>query len=611
VPKLICTVAVVVLLCGVAGDASARVDLAANARGDQVLLHQVLQQTYRPLFAGLRDAGAERFGGFAPLPPALGIGPRGAVVDDGGGAVVGWGTTDGGYEGAGAVMVAVRRPGGAFAAPVQLDGARPSSLSVAGNARGDALVAWSGPGGALRYAFRPANGTLQAARPVPDAPGASVVGATLDADGTATLAWSRYDPARGIYVLYASTRPPDGDFGAPREISGVTPSYGLAFAAASDGRALLAWPKGRSVMAAERPPGGDFGPPFAAIASAPATAVKGLAIAPSGAAAIAFGQTGVRLTARRAGGAFAPSQRVGSVPYFYSPASVAVDDGGDAAAAWGEPDRGVRAAYRGALEGAWRRFVLTPPQPLFGLPIEMPAAVAVSDAGRATAAWEETDGAQVRTFVRDLGTTAAATRRQANVVPSYVRQGPRASCSPRGARILRRTRTSTVFLDHGEAYGCLLARGAWVWLRDNENYWLQSPARVATAGGLMAYAEDLAGHGVELSTLVVRDLRDPESGVHRDASAASGATGEVAAVELRASGAVAWISCPTPDVPLGITRSCQHRGGDRKQVWVLTTRTRKPRLVDHGRQIDPRSFRLSGDRLTWRHGRALHHARLR
>ena len=610
-PKLICTVAVVVLLCGLASDASARVDLAANARGDQVLLYQVLQQTYRPLFAGLRDAGAERFGGFVPLPPALGIGPRGAVVDDGGGAVAGWGTTDGGYEGAGAVMVALRPPGGEMAAPVQLDGTRPSSLSVAGNGRGDALVAWSGPGGALRYAFRPADGALQAVRPVPDAQG-SVVGATLDPDGTATLVWSRYDPARGIYVLHASTRMPDGDFGAPRELSGgVNPSYGLAFAASRDGRALLAWPAGRSVMAAERPPGGDFGPPFVAIPAAPGSTVRGLAIAPSGAAAIAFGQAGVRLAARRPGGTFAPSQRVGSVPDFFSPTSVAVDDAGDAAAAWGEPDRAVRAAYRGALEGTWHRIVLTPPQPLFGLPSEMPAAVAFFNSGRATVAWEETDGARVRTFVRDFGAAGATKARQANVVPSYVRQGPPGSCRPRGARIVQHTRASTVFLDHGQPYGCLLARGAWVWLQDDENYWLQSPARVALAGGLMAFAEDLAGHGVQLSTLVVRDLRDPQSGVQRDTSAASADTGEVAAVELRANGAVAWISCPTPDVPLGLTRACQRRGGDRKQVWVLATRTRKPRLADHGRQIDPRSFRLSGDRLTWRHGRALHHARLR
>jgi hypothetical protein len=604
--KLISSAAVIVLMSAFATEASARVDLASNPRGDQVVLHQVLEQTYRPLFAGLRDAGAPRFGAFVPLPPALGIGPRGAVVDDTGGAVVGWGTTDGGYDGAGAVMIALRPPGGEVGAPVQLDATRPNSLSVAGNARGDALVAWSGPGG-LRYAFRPAGGALAAVRPVPDAAG-YLYGATLDPDGTAVLVWSRYDVTRGTYLVYTSTRPPDGEFGTPHELPGVTPPYGLTFAAARNGRALLAWHDGRSTMLLERPPGGEFGAPFAA---APSESIIGLAIAPSGAAAIAFGHYQVRLAARRPGGTFDPSQRVGSGPEVSNPISVAVDDAGDAAAAWGEPNGAVRAAYRGALGSTWRRFVLTRPQPLFGSPVDMPAAVAVSESGRATAAWEATDGAQVRTFVRDFSAAGAAKMRQANAVPSYLRQGPRRTCRPRGARIVRHTRASTVFVDHGEAFGCLLSRGVWVWLKDDENYWVQSPARVALAGGLIAYAEDLAGHGVQSSSLVVRDLRDPRSGVHRDAPAASTETGEVAAVELRANGAVAWISCPTPDVPLGLTRACQRRGGDKKQVWVLTTSTRKPRLVDHGRQIDPRSFRLSGDRLTWRHGHAPRHARLR
>jgi hypothetical protein len=606
--KLIPTAAVVVLLCVPAGGASAKVNIVTNARGDQVILHQVLEQASRPLYAGIRDGGGP-FDAFAALPPAQGIGPRGAVVDDAGGAVAAWGTTDGSYDGAGAVMIAVRPSGGTFGPPVQLDARRPSSLTVAGNSRGDTLVAWNSSA-AIQYAFRPAGGDFEPVRAVPGVTG-SVVGATLDPDGSATLVWSDYDPTRGIYAISTSTRPPGGEFGAPHEVPGVSPTYGLTFAAARNGRALLAWPASRSIMAAERPPGGDFGPPFAAIPGDPPASVKGLAIAPSGAAAIAFGHYTVRLTARNPDGAFLPSQPLGAGPGYFNPVSVAVDDAGDAAAAWGEPDRAVRAAYRGALKTTWRRFVLTPPQPLFGSLLDMPAAVAVSDSGSATAAWEETDGARVRTFARNFGAAGGAKRRQVNVVSSYVRSGPPRRCRPGGARIVRHTHASTVFVDHVGTYACLLARGAPVWLEEDENHWLQSPARVALAGGLTAYAEDLAGHGVESSTLVVRDLRDPQSGVRRDAGAASTETGEVAAVELRASGAVAWISCPTPDVPLGVTRACARRAGERRQVWILATRTRKRRLVDHGRQIDPGSFTLSGDRLTWRHGHALHHARLR
>jgi hypothetical protein len=596
--------AVVALLCLSRGDAAANVSIATNPRGDQVILHQVLGQFSRPLFGGVRDADGP-FGAFVALPPAQGIGPRGAAVDDAGGAVAAWGTTNGAYEGAGAVMAAVRPPGGKLGPPVELEARRPRLFAVAGNSRGDAIVVWNSSA-AIQYAFRPAGGGFEPVAAVPGVVG-GVVGAALDSDGTATIAWSRYDASRGFYAISTSTRAPSGEFAPPREVPAVTPPLGVVFAAAPNGRALLAWPQGSSTMVSERPPGGDFGVPFAA---GPSESIAALAVAPSGAAAIELGSGHVGLTTRRPGESFSPVEQLGTAAQGYPSGSVAVDDAGDAAAAWGGPDRSVRAAYRGALESTWRRFVLTPSQPLFGMPLVQPAAVAVADSGRATAAWEETDGARVRTFVRDLDSAGAPARQQVNVVPSYVRLRPRANCES-GVRVVRRTRTSTVFVDRGEAYGCLFAIGGWVWLKDDENYWVQSPRRVALAGALMAYAEDLVGHGVQSSTLVVRDLRDPEGGVRRDVPAASTEAGEVAAVRLRGNGAVAWISCPASEVPLGLSRACQQRGGDRKQVWVLSTRTRRPRLADSGRQIDPRSFRLRGERLTWRHGKRLRHAVLR
>jgi hypothetical protein len=242
--------------------------------------------------------------------------------------------------------------------------------------------------------------------------------------------------------------------------------------------------------------------------------------------------------------------------------------------------------------------------------------VVVDDSGRATAAWEETNGATVRTYTRDFDQGGISQGVPASSVPSYISEAPPAACRPGDAQVAQASALSTVFVQHNSVYGCLLARGVPVGLSggydDGVSYEPQSPKRMALAGALLAYAADYGGHSFESSALIVTDLRDPAGGVSRGWGIATTESAELAAIRLRANGAVAWIGCATDQAPYGaLNDSCQHRGGDRKEVWVWPVRRRKPSLVDRGRIIDPRSFHLRGSKLTWRHGPKLRHARLR
>jgi hypothetical protein len=79
---------------------------------------------------------------------------------------------------------------------------------------------------------------------------------------------------------------------------------------------------------------------------------------------------------------------------------------------------------------------------------------------------------------------------------------------------------------------------------------------------------------------------------------------------LKSNGAVASIDCP--DVgPNDSSRACGRAGGSKKRVRLWNAGAARPRLVDAGRGIDPRTLKLRGSRLTWKHGRRLRHAVLR
>jgi hypothetical protein len=238
----------------------------------------------------------------------------------------------------------------------------------------------------------------------------------------------------------------------------------------------------------------------------------------------------------------------------------------------------------------------------------------MDDTGRATTAWEESDGATVRTFTRDFDGSGAAAATEFDPQPTYRQDRPASACRPRGTRVVRSSEQSTVFVRRGSRFACLLGRGVPVLLFGDRLF----PRRtIALAGPLVAYAYDFTGENEptdefpQQTQLVVRDLRDEVSGVNRRAYVEDARTGELAATRLRADGAVAWISCPSNQSAYGrLSPACERPGGRLKHVWALDSTLDEPRRLDAGRRIDPHSLTLSGSELTWRRRGRLHRAQL-
>lgn len=591
----------IALACAAPGAALARVDIATNEQSDQVVLHQILGQANRPLFASVRPAG----GGFTPLArigePTQFL-DRALVVDDAGGAAVAWSEGNPAYYlPPGRIFASSVDPSGTPADSQQLDD-NSIELALAGNRRGDAIATWNHPDGGSRYSLRTSGSAFGEAQ---DSPLDHLVGAVLDEDGTAVLVGS--DGAGG---LLAVTRSPDGSVGRPTQIQGPTDRDEAHLATATNGRALLVWSDRTTVHANERPPRGDFGPPFD-VGPAPedlGADVAGVQVASNGAAVVVRGDHGDLVSARDPGGPFSNET---TIPHArYETTSPAVAASGEAVVAWHGRAGAVRARYRRAGQPGWSEPTTLAPAPAFTPAVQSPPSVAVGGAGKATVAWEQSDGEHVRVYARTLHGTTLGRRVLVGSKRTYFAENDPAACRPPGAAVFRATRRVTVFAnDHHELTGCLLARGVPVPLWPIDPTY--PPRRVAIAGALVAWGYSYSDRLDEGSLLHVTDLRDEQYGINREAWVeGDDIYATIAAIRLRRNGAVAWISCTDPTGMGAERRFCLRVGSATKHVWLWRTRREDPRRVDAGRRIDPRSFRLDGDRLTWRKGGKLHHATL-
>jgi hypothetical protein len=234
----------------------------------------------------------------------------------------------------------------------------------------------------------------------------------------------------------------------------------------------------------------------------------------------------------------------------------------------------------------------------------------IDGSGRATAAWEQSDGATIRTVTRDFVSSGAAPVMTVGSAPSFVTEAAPGACRPAGARVLRASTQATIFISGGYL-ACLLARGKPVPLTTADEESNQPSGSMALAGPFVAYAVDFLGHSSHFSTMAVTDLRDPDGGINRSAPLDRTDVGFLVESRLKPNGAVAWITCPVLEKPGESRRRCQHAGAMTKHVFAWDRYALKPRLLDSGRTIDPTRFRLRGSKLTWRHGNKLRHARLR
>jgi hypothetical protein len=249
-------------------------------------------------------------------------------------------------------------------------------------------------------------------------------------------------------------------------------------------------------------------------------------------------------------------------------------------------------------------------KPRFGTAITLAAArpfatgfeapsVAIADSGRATAAWEQDDGATISLVARDFRGSRADRREVVASLPSFVREGPPSACRPAGARVVRSGAQSTVFVSDSY-YGCLLARGVPARLT---NFSLEAgpPSTISLAGPLVAYAGQ--------TEFRIVDLRDPDFGFNRVGALDGPGSAFLAVSRLKPDGAAAWIACARVGKPGESRSSCVRKGGMTKRVYAWNRSAPFPRVLDSGRRIG--SLRLRGSALTWRSGGKVRHARLR
>lgn len=576
-----------------------------------------------PFFAALRPADGV-FGHSTRLTP------RGAIAADvalgpGDAAVAAW-TAKGG-----AVRVSFREAGGKWGPPRTL-ATHGADANAAIDSHGGALVVWTHPGHRMRSAARPPGGPWQPARDLPD-PGV-VQALELDAAGDALVLALRDGSARASY------RPAGGSFGSDQLVADVRSYDRPRLAMNEAGDAVAAFPTvDGGVAESRRPAGGEFGPPVTVMAGPPpsgyvetASTVDDVALGGDGSAVVVwtvrtfsddFGDT-VRVLAADApaGGSFGKPVRLSTPARPGYDAGTAIDASGDAVIAWGDPRFSVHAIYRpaGASFGAPLRLV--GPR-LGGVPD-----VSIDDGGRATAAWQQSDGEHVELVTRSFGPSGASTPAQVLKAAPAFRSlpHPRARCHPPRTRTLLETRYASVYRDlrrtyqiglsshYHPKYACLVRRGKPLALDygfDDFPVTAAGPSSIALAGPLVAYVyfDEQCGPCGGIHGLTVMDLRTGRTangfGPEGDPDPDAFDNGPIRRLVLRRDAALAYIQC------FGTRRNHCHRRGVTSYVFKMDSGAARPARLAKGKGIDPRFLRLGHGRVTWRQGRRVRSAPLR
>jgi hypothetical protein len=314
------------------------------------------------------------------------------------------------------IQTSTRFPGGSFSVPTEISiskaSALPQSLRVAVNAAGEVAVAWvqKDPDSALdpdqffvEASVRPAGGSFSVPAVVSPSPltpgdGATGPGVALDGAGDVFVVWEYFDGTD--HLVQAAVGSPGGGFAPPLSLSpGGTDAFSPQVAADAGGDATAVWTQSDGadfiVQASTRPAGGSFSAPGGLSEAGVDALAPEIAMTPSGAATVAWtlssgSETLLQAVARAAGGSFSPLEDVSTPGESALFPDLAMNAGGDAAIAWSGSVGGedvVRASIR-------------PDGGSFSPPLAISAtgsgffhpALALDEAGDATAVWTRSDG---------------------------------------------------------------------------------------------------------------------------------------------------------------------------------------------------------------------------
>ncbi len=221
-------------------------------------------------------------------------------------------------------------------------------------------VALSAPTVAVAADTPLAGTVVELSTPIRDAEHPRIV---VAADGTATAIWE--EQRDGTAVVQAATRPSDGAFGPPVQLSVPSPTNPLApqsdshpeVAVSPDGTTFAVWQQtqsaGSGVQVATRPPGGSFGPPVTISAPAAAAYSPALAVGQDGTAVVtwsAYVSNAVHLqsSTRASGGVFEAAVDITATGQIVGAPATAVGPDGTTTIAWQTDTSRVQTATRPA-----------------------------------------------------------------------------------------------------------------------------------------------------------------------------------------------------------------------------------------------------------------------
>ncbi len=210
---------------------------------------------------------------------------------------------------------------------------------------------------------------------------------------------------------------------------------------------------------------------------------------------------------------------------------------------------------------------------------------------------------------------AAAAAAMAGAHPIGEARGSR--CAPPGTVKLWASPRARVYRNRhtGSKVACWMPTGRRTVLDYPPDFVVYPPPAIAIAGPLIA----TAGEGTDDpdarddTIILVDDLRTGERaegfrprGAEPFASSRPHAfDAKVGSMKVKPNGAVAWIACRIEDngpEEWGDPRPNCIRRGAFNEVRKYDARSPKPKTLDRGRGIDPRSLRRKGSRIYWRHG---------
>jgi hypothetical protein len=187
---------------------------------------------------------------------------------------------------------------------------------------------------------------------------------------------------------------------------------------------------------------------------------------------------------------------------------------------------------------------------------------------------------------------------------SYAATG--ADCRGPSGRLVAEDRSAVVYTLDGDLIACRRGQKSVVLATQIEDeHWFTPPA-LSLVGSLVGFAYGTADYGTVIRTEDPGDYLGRRHRVIVSSASGSAAYFRVGSLATKTSTGVAWIQCPARNPELRPIRSpypnCVKAGRSTNSVYKADAGDDKPVLLDRGRQVDPRSLKISSSTLRWQHG---------